>query len=650
MPAKTYGVICTKGGVGKTTVTAFTGAILADMGQRVLLVDADPQQSLSRFYSIASQAPFGLSQLYRNANPEGCISKTTISNLDIVINDDSGGDNGAITNFLRESFTHIQHLHAALQTLSDQYDYILIDTQGAKGIIQESVIFASDILLSPVKPQVLDSREFIHGTVDLINKFKPKPGFTSMTGRALPPVKVLINMWDRTVNADQVSRYLRSEFDRQIDGYNPRVTQNPNYEDIKESIRNRGLGHAPNITRQSPDRPYMVKDGGNTRLAILNELWQNAFSVLDGDAFDIGEAQNQLEADIALRLNVPFSSVRGEIHAIAQGLPPDGIRPTNLISEAQESSTATQSTITGTQVASVSNGKNKTPTNTKPSGNQSQQGHTLNASLDSTSGSAAIEQQLQTNAQPSSDNIYVRLARMPVNELMHHCYGLAKELGAAFGFESLVVTAEGVGFIGFNGFHSGYVLLAEDPSTPLSSEGTFYYLYLHQLSSWFVDDHANPDYWQVSNQIPISFLGDELNDLAELAKQIAKAESDLIEIRTGDIDEQEDGMAVLFTGQWHDSFPRQLVLDQTRSPLEKVTWQAIRLSIDSPSKPGSTPRREELAAMINCSAATVTTARTMLRTCRWITFCKTVRKQGRFVGDIYLLHDQPLSLEATLKN
>lgn len=141
----------------------------------------------------------------------------------------------------------------------------------------------------------------------------------------------------------------------------------------------------------------------------------------------------------------------------------------------------------------------------------------------------------------------------------------------------------------------------------------------------------------------------ELNDLAKLTRQIAKAESDLIEIRTGDIDEQEDGMAVLFTGQWHDSFPRQLVLNQTLSPLEKVTWQAIRLSIDSPSKPGSTPRREELAVMINCSAATVTTARTMLRACRWITFCKTVRKQGRFVGDIYLLHDQPLSLEATLK-
>jgi chromosome partitioning related protein ParA len=218
MPAKTFGVICTKGGVGKTTVSANMGAILADMGQRVLLVDADPQQSLSRVYPIDIKANFGLTQLYRNATPEGCVSKTVIQNLDIVINDDPGGDNGAITNFLRESVTHFQHLYVALQAIKDQYDYILIDTQGAKGIVQESVIFAADILLSPVKPQVLDSREFIHGTVELINKFKPKPGFTSMTGRALPPVKVLINMWDRTSNADAISRYLRAEFDRETDG------------------------------------------------------------------------------------------------------------------------------------------------------------------------------------------------------------------------------------------------------------------------------------------------------------------------------------------------------------------------------------------------------------------------------------------------
>lgn len=55
---------------------------------------------------------------------------------------------------------------------------------------------------------------------------------------------------------------------------NPRILKNPDYDAIKESIRNRGLDHAPNITRQSPGQPYMIKDGGNTRLSILSELWQ----------------------------------------------------------------------------------------------------------------------------------------------------------------------------------------------------------------------------------------------------------------------------------------------------------------------------------------------------------------------------------------
>lgn len=55
---------------------------------------------------------------------------------------------------------------------------------------------------------------------------------------------------------------------------NPRQTKNPMYDEIKESIRNRGLDHAPNVTRKSPADPYMIKDGGNTRLQILRELWE----------------------------------------------------------------------------------------------------------------------------------------------------------------------------------------------------------------------------------------------------------------------------------------------------------------------------------------------------------------------------------------
>jgi len=60
---------------------------------------------------------------------------------------------------------------------------------------------------------------------------------------------------------------------RPFDG-NPRKTKNPKFEEIKESIRMRGLDFAPNITKRPGDDTYIIADGGNTRLQALNELWE----------------------------------------------------------------------------------------------------------------------------------------------------------------------------------------------------------------------------------------------------------------------------------------------------------------------------------------------------------------------------------------
>ena len=50
-------VVSTKGGVGKTALTANLGGILADLGQRVLLVDGDVQATLSSYYRLTNRAP-----------------------------------------------------------------------------------------------------------------------------------------------------------------------------------------------------------------------------------------------------------------------------------------------------------------------------------------------------------------------------------------------------------------------------------------------------------------------------------------------------------------------------------------------------------------------------------------------------------------
>ena len=55
--------------------------------------------------------------------------------------------------------------------------------------------------------------------------------------------------------------------------HDPRKKRNPAYEDIKASIRERGLDAAPAITRRPGEDHYIIRNGGNTRLAILRELW-----------------------------------------------------------------------------------------------------------------------------------------------------------------------------------------------------------------------------------------------------------------------------------------------------------------------------------------------------------------------------------------
>ena len=52
---KSASVISTKGGPGKTTVTANPGAFCADSNLRTLLIDLDTQRSLSSFYRISDE-------------------------------------------------------------------------------------------------------------------------------------------------------------------------------------------------------------------------------------------------------------------------------------------------------------------------------------------------------------------------------------------------------------------------------------------------------------------------------------------------------------------------------------------------------------------------------------------------------------------
>ncbi|MGM8228379.1 ParA family protein [Cellvibrio sp. ARAG 10.3] len=268
--AKIYAVIGTKGGTGKTSTSVNLASIFADMNQKVLLIDTDPAQNLSKYFNIPFPAEAGLTRLVTKADPTGCISQTGFPNLDIILNDDAKGDKGGpILPFLRESSSHIIYLNLALQTLNGEYDYIIIDTQGAGGLVQEAVILAADELISPVIPNYLDSTEFITGTVGLLRSLLPAPGMkTTIAGKPLPPCNAVINKMGRTRDARDVVEHLRKEFDQAGDGL-VRVL-NTIIPDL--AVYNKAAGASEPAHHFEPARPSYSPSAKETMVNLAYEL------------------------------------------------------------------------------------------------------------------------------------------------------------------------------------------------------------------------------------------------------------------------------------------------------------------------------------------------------------------------------------------
>jgi len=174
-------IVSTKGGVGKTTLTANLGALLADLGIRVLMIDADVQPTLSSYYSVIHPAPSGpegwpqgLTKLVHDAAiSSDIISHTAIENLDIIVSDDP---QVKLPNWILHTADGRVRIKYALMGIEDAeiYDVVLIDTQGAIGPLQDAAVLAADFLLSPVPPEILSAREFLRGTAgELYKRLQP---------------------------------------------------------------------------------------------------------------------------------------------------------------------------------------------------------------------------------------------------------------------------------------------------------------------------------------------------------------------------------------------------------------------------------------------------------------------------------------------
>ncbi len=204
----TFAALNSKGGVGKTTFLANLGGLLADMGARTLLVDADPQPSLTKYFGLAYEAPEGLVEVVtQGVLTSACISRTSVPNLDLVRSNDGDAN---LQHWLHGRPDARSRLARALRNpyVLEHYDFVLIDTQGAIGPLQDAAVLAADILVSPITPEILSAREFRDGTMELLERLEPGGAL----GASLGPMKAVIYRQDRSADARIIASGIREDF------------------------------------------------------------------------------------------------------------------------------------------------------------------------------------------------------------------------------------------------------------------------------------------------------------------------------------------------------------------------------------------------------------------------------------------------------
>jgi hypothetical protein len=104
--------------------------------------------------------------------------------------------------------------------------------------------------------------------------------------------------------------------------------------------------------------------------------------------------------------------------------------------------------------------------------------------------------------------------------------------------------------------------------------------------------------------------------------------------------------AVLFLGNWHQAFPALVVCDPILEPVDKLVWMVIQQSARGTGAKALFPSYPDIARLANVSStSTVSRAIAILRATRWLSLCARSRDEsGRFGGNVYALHDEPLPL------
>jgi chromosome partitioning protein len=226
LTTKVIAITNQKGGVAKTTTAINLSSCLAELGNRVLLVDLDPQGNATSGLGIAKHKLTRCiyDVLINDVPLEQVIQKTDHKSLRVVPAriELAGGEIELVSQISREG-----KLQIALQSIKCDYDFIFIDCPPSLGILTLNALVAATDVLIPIQCEyyALEGLTLLMNTLERVRKhLNPN----------LNILGALMTMFDARTNlaiqvVDEVKKYFPQKVFRTIISRNVRLSEAPSH-------------------------------------------------------------------------------------------------------------------------------------------------------------------------------------------------------------------------------------------------------------------------------------------------------------------------------------------------------------------------------------------------------------------------------------